>query len=113
MDETDRGAYTTMVAKFGEYGSRAAFAYLLFILIYSPCVAALAAIGREIGLRWMLFAATYLTMLAWIIATGFYQLATFTVNPPASAAWLGLCVLILVIFFTALRLAGNKSGEHA
>jgi len=111
--EADRSAYATMVSHFGEHGPKAAFAYLLFILIYAPCVAALAAIAREIGLRWMLFAVTYLTVLAWVIATAYYQLATFTVNPASSAGWLGLCVVILGTFYAGLRIAGNKVAENA
>ena len=100
-----------MVGRFGEHGPQAAFAYLLFILIYAPCVAALAAIAREIGMRWMIFAVTYLTVLAWVISTAYYQLATFTVNPSASAGWLGLCTGILVVFYLGLRIAGNKAVE--
>jgi len=62
-------------------------------------------------MRWMLFAVSYLTILAWVISTAYYQLATFTVNPSASAAWLGLCVVILVTFYLGLRMAGNKGAE--
>ena len=70
VEESESGEqYETMVSHFGEHGSKAAFAYLLFILIYAPCVAAMAAIAREIGLRWMIFAVSYLTVLAWVIAT--------------------------------------------
>jgi len=105
----DQSSYSTMVSRFGEHGNKAAFAYLLFILIYAPCVAALAAIAREIGLRWMLFAISYLTVLAWVISTAYYQLAIFTVNPASSASWLGLCAAILVAIYIGLRVAGNKS----
>jgi ferrous iron transport protein B len=112
VEEAERTSYSTMVKHFGEHGKKAAFAYLLFILIYAPCVAAMAAIYREIGLRWMVLAVTYLTVLAWVVATGYYQLATFAVNPAASAAWLGVCAAILVLFYAALRLAGrNKAAQ--
>ncbi len=108
VEEADASSYSTMIAHFGEHAPKAAFAYLLFILIYSPCVAALAAIAREIGLRWMLFAVTYLTTLAWVVSTAFYQLAVFTVNPASSAGWLGVCIGILVVFYIGLRMAGRK-----
>jgi len=113
VEEADQSAYSTMVDRFGEHGNKAAFAYLLFILIYAPCVAALAAIYREIGLRWMLFAVSYLTVLAWVISTAYYQLATFTVNPESSAGWLGFCAAVLICFYIGLRMAGNKAGENA
>ena len=107
-DAADREKYATMVAHFGPSGSKAAFAYLLFILIYAPCVAALAAIAREIGIRWMIFAVTYLTVLAWVVSTVFFQLATFSQHPSSSAAWLGLCLVILISSFIGLRIAGNN-----
>ncbi len=109
VEDSKQSTYSTMVSRFGEHGEKAAFAYLLFILIYAPCVAALAAIYREIGLRWMLFAVTYLTVLAWVISTAYYQLATFSVNPSASAGWLAFCAVICAIFYISLRFAGNKS----
>ena len=112
VGQTDRSTYRSMVSHFGEHGTKAAFAYLLFILIYAPCVAALAAIYREIGLRWMFFAVSYLTLLAWVISTAYYQLAIFTINPASSAGWLGLCIVILITFYVGLRLASNRSVEN-
>lgn len=47
----------------------AALAYMLFVLIYFPCVATLAAIKQESGSwKWALFTALYTTALAWIVA---------------------------------------------
>jgi ferrous iron transport protein B len=113
LEEVDQSSYSTMVDRFGEHGPKAAFAYLLFILIYAPCVAALAAIAREIGLRWMLFAVSYLTLLAWVVSTAYFQLAIFTVNPSSSAGWLGLCAAILVAVYIGLRLAGGRRENRA
>ena len=46
-----------------------ALGYMLFVLIYFPCVATLAAIKQESGSwRWALFAALYTTALAWGVA---------------------------------------------
>lgn len=46
-----------------------ALAYLLFVLLYFPCVAALAAIKKETGTwKWPAFAMTYTTLLAWLVA---------------------------------------------
>ncbi len=111
LDEVEASApsaYSSMVVHFGKHGPQAAFAYLLFILIYAPCVAALAAIYREIGMRWMLFSVTYLTVLAWVVSTAYYQLAIFTVNPASSAGWLGLCLGIVGISYVGLRITGRK-----
>lgn len=52
-----------------------AFCYLLFVLIYFPCIATIAAIKNESGSwRWALFAAAYTTVLAWIISASAYQI---------------------------------------
>jgi ferrous iron transport protein B len=108
QSEEDTARYASMVGHFGEHGKASAFAYLLFILIYSPCVAALAAIGREIGMRWMFFAMAYLTVLAWVVSTIYYQLATFSVHPSSSALWLGIAGAIAVVSIVGMRIAGNQ-----
>lgn len=52
-----------------------AYCYMLFSLIYFPCIAVLAAIKNESGSwRWALFAAVYTTALAWIVTFTVYQL---------------------------------------
>ncbi|MBR7018852.1 MAG: ferrous iron transport protein B [Prevotella sp.] len=51
-----------------------AFAYLLFVLIYFPCIATIAAIKGETGSwKWALFAACYTTVLAWVVSAVVYQ----------------------------------------
>lgn len=52
-----------------------AFCYMLFVLIYFPCVASLVAIKQESGSwKWALFAAVYTTGLAWIVSFTVYQI---------------------------------------
>ena len=51
-----------------------AYAYLLFILLYFPCLATIVAIKNETGSwRWALFAAAYTTLVAWIISAAVVQ----------------------------------------
>ncbi len=52
-----------------------AYAYLLFILLYFPCIAAFGAMYRETGIKLAVFQSAYLTVFAWIVATLFYQIA--------------------------------------
>ncbi len=62
---------------FKEFGSKsAAFSYLLFVLLYFPCVSTMAAMRREIGKRWMLFSVFWSTGLAYGLAVMCYQLLT-------------------------------------
>ncbi len=51
-----------------------AYSFLLFVLLYFPCVATIAAIKGETGSwKWALFTAVYTTALAWIVSAVFYQ----------------------------------------
>ena len=51
-----------------------AFGFMLFILIYFPCMAVIAAIRKEAGWKWAFFTIFYTTGLAWIIAFCVYQI---------------------------------------
>ena len=51
-----------------------AYSFLLFVLIYFPCIATVVAIKNESGSwRWACFAAVYTTVLAWIVSAAVYQ----------------------------------------
>ncbi|MBQ7496033.1 MAG: ferrous iron transport protein B [Bacteroidaceae bacterium] len=53
-----------------------AYAYLLFILLYFPCLATIVAIKNETGRwRWALIAASYTTAVAWLVSAAFTQLS--------------------------------------
>ena len=85
-----------------------AFAYLLFVLIYMPCVAVIATIYREIGGRWAVFSVLYLTILAWIISTIFYQASQFLVQPATSTMWIAVCLVIIISFVIYLRIWARR-----
>ncbi len=50
-----------------------AYGFMLFILIYFPCVAVIAAIRKEAGWGWAFFAMFYTTATAWVVAFLVYQ----------------------------------------
>lgn len=56
--------------------SISAFALMLFILLYFPCISTLGTIRQEIGRKWMWFSVLYNTTLAWVVSTIFYQIAS-------------------------------------
>ena len=51
-----------------------AYVYMLFILLYFPCIAAIAAIRREAGRGWMWFSVLYNTAIAWLVSFAVYQI---------------------------------------
>jgi len=93
--EVSEGIFGTMASLFD--GKIGAFAYLLFILLYFPCVAAIAAVYRETTLKWTLFVGAWTTGLAYMASTFFYQVATIGRHPASSLGWI---VLLLAIFGT-------------
>ncbi|KAF3982484.1 MAG: Fe(2+) transporter permease subunit FeoB [Methylococcales symbiont of Hymedesmia sp. n. MRB-2018] len=96
--DVDTGTFSAMKASFD--GQAGAFAYLLFILLYAPCVAATTAIYRETNASWALFVMFWTTGLAYMSATIFYQVATFSQHPAYSTQWIvGFIVAFIVVLF--------------
>jgi ferrous iron transport protein B len=91
-------------------GQAGAFAYLLFVLLYFPCVATIGAIRREAGTSWAVFVAAWSTFIAYVTATGFYQISTFSQHPWFSAIWLGSIALLLTVLVYGLRQWAHNTG---
>jgi len=91
------------------FGSTASvIAYLLFVLLYCPCLAVVGAVYGETNLAWAVFTVTYLTVLAWVVATLFYQVATFSAQPANAAMWIAFCLAILASGYAALKAFGKR-----
>jgi len=96
------GVHTTI---FGQMASRfgsttAAIAFLLFVLLYFPCVSATAAVYRETNLGWTVFIACWTTGLAYWVATFYYQFMAFNEHPARSLLWvLGLMLVQLGVLW--------------
>ncbi|HPC51255.1 MAG TPA: ferrous iron transport protein B [Candidatus Cloacimonas acidaminovorans] len=88
------------------FGSNASIlAYLVFILLYSPCAASLTMLFKEHGFKWMLFAFVYLTLIAWMVATLIYQILAFNV---LSIFWFVVIGAIFTFIYITLRKIGSK-----
>ncbi len=68
----DTSVYQHIAANFTVFS---AFAYLLFVLMYFPCLAVIGAARQEMGGYYAAVMAVYSTLLAWSVATFFYQVA--------------------------------------
>jgi ferrous iron transport protein B len=98
--------YGEMVKRFN--GQRGAFAYLLFVLLYFPCISATAAMLREVQRRWTIFAVCWTTGLAYGIAVAYYQAATFFVHPVQSGLWLVSLTCTGALAFWGIRRYGQR-----
>jgi len=100
------GTFGAMVRRFD--GHVGAFTYMLFLLLYFPCVAALGAVANEAGRKWAAFAAMWTTGLAYVVAVSFYQGATFLRHPLTSALWIAAGAAVFASVFMALRGVGRR-----
>ena len=82
------GTIDTIKTLFGS--TSAVFAYLLMVLLYVPCVAAVAAIYREVGTKWTIFACAWTLALGYSAATIFYRVANFSAAPVYST----VCIIV-------------------
>lgn len=82
-------------------GTLGAFSYLLFILLYSPCVAALGATQKETGNKWTVFTVLWTTFLAYSLSTIVYQFGQLGNSPVSAISWISLFVALHIanVFF--------------
>jgi ferrous iron transport protein B len=91
--------------------SNAAFAYLIFILLYTPCVAAMGAYVKEFGQKYARFIAVWTMGLAYGGATLYYQVTHFAQHPMTSAVWIFAILAICAIVWKLLKSQGKKQTE--
>jgi len=99
--EVASATFGAMALRFD--GTAGAFAYLLFILLYFPCAAAIAAVYQESGARWAVFVGLWTTGLGYGLATVYYQAAIFARHPASSTAWIIGVLVALVATILVLR----------
>ncbi|TLU64104.1 ferrous iron transport protein B [Thalassotalea litorea] len=98
-------------------GKHGAFAYLLFILLYSPCASALGAMAREFNGRWALFVALWASALAYVTASLYYQVATWQDWQSNESVTIALLVIFSLMIYKIMGLKAvsdwlNSGEEH-
>ncbi|MBR1745403.1 MAG: ferrous iron transport protein B, partial [Fibrobacter sp.] len=83
------------------------FAFLIFILLYVPCLAAMGVVAREIGLGLAVLMATVQTLLAWAVAVLLYQ-----VPVGGNVTWIVAAIVVLVGTGIFLKLFGTKANKE-
>lgn len=95
--------YTHIAEHFTVYS---AFAYLLFVLMYFPCLAVIGAARQEMGGFYTGVMAAYCTLLAWSVATLFYQ-----ITEGHNVMYIILSLAIVVAIYGGLRFIGKRETE--
>ncbi|WP_318376006.1 Fe(2+) transporter permease subunit FeoB [Enterobacter sp.] len=102
--EMATGTMGVMSEKFGS--PAAAYSYLIFVLLYIPCISVMGAIAREASRGWMGFSILWGLNIAYSLATLFYQTATFSQHPRYS-----LVCILAVILFNVLVIGGLRRAR--
>ncbi|MCA1908900.1 MAG: Fe(2+) transporter permease subunit FeoB [Magnetospirillum sp.] len=108
--EVGDGTFGAMVARFT--GVSGAMAYMVLILLYTPCVAALGAIRHETSMGWTLFATGWTTMIGYTASVSVYQAANFATDPATATLWLSLCGGTLVMLVAAMWMVGRAQARR-
>lgn len=103
-----QGVYGVMFVRFD--GQIGAFAYLLFVLLYFPCISTTAAMLREVNRAWTWFSVVWTTVIAYAVAVFFYQSATLMRHPVSSMLWM---IGIAMVFFSVIYLMRRLTAESA
>ena len=102
------GTIDTIKTLFGS--TSAVFAYLLMVLLYVPCVAAVAAIYREVGTKWTIFACAWTLALGYSAATIFYRVANFSAAPVYSTVCIIVALGILFGMYCWMKSMAKKDA---
>lgn len=105
------GTFGAMASRFN--GRIGAFAYLVFVLLYFPCVAAMGAVYRETNWGWTTFVGCWTTGLAFASATVIYQAGTLASHPARSLAWIAAVMAAMALTILSLKTAGPAGMERA
>lgn len=104
--EMAAGSMGVMSSKFGS--SISAYSYLIFVLLYVPCVSVMGAIARETSRGWMTFSILWGLNVAYSLATLFYQAATLRDHPQQSLSIIALVIIINALILFGLRRARSR-----
>jgi len=64
------------ILRSGDYTAASALAFMVFALLYFPCIATLATISNETGSwKWALFSFLYSCSIAWVLSFVIYNIA--------------------------------------
>ncbi|MHA1002425.1 Fe(2+) transporter permease subunit FeoB [Leclercia pneumoniae] len=104
--EMATGAMGVMSEKFGS--ASAAYSYLIFVLLYIPCISVMGAIARESSRGWMGFSVLWGLNIAYSLSTLFYQTVNFRQHPQFSLVSILAVVLFNVVLLGMLRRARSR-----
>ncbi len=106
-----RESYQSMIALFPS--AWAAFCYLVFILLYAPCVATIGVMQKEAGGVWLKFSMLWSLLLSYWVASNLWQMSKLLETPLYSIFWLLVSSLVLYVTYrvTTRAVRASYAGE--
>ncbi|WCE28767.1 Fe(2+) transporter permease subunit FeoB [Vibrio sp. SCSIO 43137] len=104
----DNSIFGNLKAQF--ISGHAAFAYLIFILLYTPCVAAMGAYVKEFGRPFAAFIASYTMVLAYTAAAFYHNALHLAEQPATSGIWIVAILAIWTATYQLLKREGKKQS---
>jgi len=102
---TSGASQATLQAMGQHFTTASALAYLIFVLLYIPCVSTMGAIRRETGAwSWTIFSIVWGVVLAYGLGTSWYQVSTWAQHPEFSLLWLGGTAVSFAVLIAALKI---------
>lgn len=106
-DASTATALSAMRARFS-LGKFQVLAYLLFILLYVPCIAAMSTAFRELGKFYGTLMMTFQTAIGWSLATLFFQITC-----GKNALWIAVSIALLAGTIMALTFIGKSQKNRS
>lgn len=107
-NDINTGIYGLMYQKFD--GQIGAFTYLLFVLLYFPCISTTAVMLRELHRGWSIFSVCWMTGVAYGTAVVFYQTATWMQHPWSSSIWIAAISLTFIATIKSIHWFAGLEG---
>ncbi len=102
----NQDSYDAMVRYFPS--AWAAFCYLVFILLYAPCVATIGVMQKEAGSVWLQFSIVWSLLLSYWLASNLWQLSRIFETPLFSITWFMSSSIILALCYFGIIIRVKK-----
>jgi len=90
-----------------------AFCYLVFILLYAPCVATIGVMQREAGHTWLGYSVIWSLLLSYWLASLLWHIGLLMTNPVGAVAWIVISTALLYGFYCfIIRHMKRGVAEH-
>ncbi|MCY3541119.1 MAG: ferrous iron transport protein B [Gammaproteobacteria bacterium] len=109
QNDVDINTVLAMQALFD--GKLGAFSYLVFLLLYVPCVATIGVIIRELGGYWATFSVAWSVIIAYTLSVCVYQMGQLGTSPLVATTWISGMILIAICCMSLLIWWGRRKEQ--